>query len=312
MHDLIIKGGTLVDGTGAPARQADVAVDDGRITEVGQVQGGATRTIDADGVLVTPGWVDIHTHYDGQATWDPELAPSSWHGVTTLVMGNCGVGFAPGPARPPRLAHRPDGGRRGHPRHGAGRGDRVGMGDLPRVSRRAGAAALDGRRRHPGPPRRGAGLRHGRARRQERSRPPPRTSTAMRAIVLEALRAGALGLLDLAHHRAPGHRRRGGAGHLCRGGRALRHRCGAGRGQHRRVRAGAPRLGRRACSSDAWLEVDWMRRLSAAIERPVSYRAAPGGRRARSVAQAAGRLARGVRRGRPCSSPRSRGARPGS
>jgi len=95
MHDLIITGGTLVDGTGAAARQADVAVDEGRITEVGAVTGGATRTIDADGLLVTPGWVDIHTHYDGQATWDPELAPSSWHGVTTVVMGNCGVGFAP-------------------------------------------------------------------------------------------------------------------------------------------------------------------------------------------------------------------------
>jgi N-acyl-D-amino-acid deacylase len=67
----------------------------GRITDVGQTHGGATRTIDADGLLVTPGWVDVHTHYDGQVTWDPELAPSSWHGVTTLVMGNCGVGFAP-------------------------------------------------------------------------------------------------------------------------------------------------------------------------------------------------------------------------
>ena len=71
MHDLIIKGGTLVDGTGAEARPADVAVDDGRITDVGQIQGGATRIINADGMLVTPGWVDVHTHYDGQATWDP-------------------------------------------------------------------------------------------------------------------------------------------------------------------------------------------------------------------------------------------------
>ena len=100
VHDLIITGGTLVDGTGAAARAADVAVDSGRITEVGTVQGGATRTIEADGLLVTPGWVDVHTHYDGQVTWDSELAPSSWHGVTTLVMGNCGVGFAP--AQPDR------------------------------------------------------------------------------------------------------------------------------------------------------------------------------------------------------------------
>ena len=85
MHDLIIKGGTLVDGTGAAARTADVAVDAGRITDVGQVEGGASRTLDAEGLLVTPGWVDVHTHYDGQVTWDTELAPSSWHGVTTLV-----------------------------------------------------------------------------------------------------------------------------------------------------------------------------------------------------------------------------------
>ncbi len=96
MHDLIVRGGTLVDGTGAAPRQADVAVDDGRITEVGDLSGcAARRTVDADGLLVTPGFVDIHTHYDGQVTWDPLLTPSSWHGVTTVVMGNCGVGFAP-------------------------------------------------------------------------------------------------------------------------------------------------------------------------------------------------------------------------
>jgi N-acyl-D-aspartate/D-glutamate deacylase len=95
MHDLIIKGGTVVDGTGEPSRTADVAVTDGIITDVGAVDGPAHRTIDADGLLVTPGFVDIHTHYDGQVTWDPMLTPSCWHGVTTLVMGNCGVGFAP-------------------------------------------------------------------------------------------------------------------------------------------------------------------------------------------------------------------------
>ena len=95
MHDLVIRGGTVVDGTGSDARAADVAVDDGRVTEVGVVDGGARRTVGAAGLLVTPGWVDIHTHYDGQVTWDEVLAPSSWHGVTTVVMGNCGVGFAP-------------------------------------------------------------------------------------------------------------------------------------------------------------------------------------------------------------------------
>jgi len=94
-HDLVIRGGTVHDGTGADGRPADVAISDGVITEVGEVAGTGSREVDADGALVTPGIVDIHTHYDGQATWDDHLAPSAWHGVTTVVMGNCGVGFAP-------------------------------------------------------------------------------------------------------------------------------------------------------------------------------------------------------------------------
>jgi N-acyl-D-amino-acid deacylase len=95
MHDLVVRGGTVVDGTGGRARTADVAVTGGTVTEVGRVDGPAHRRIDADGALVTPGFVDVHTHYDGQATWDELLSPSCWHGVTTVVMGNCGVGFAP-------------------------------------------------------------------------------------------------------------------------------------------------------------------------------------------------------------------------
>jgi len=94
-HDLIIRGGTVLDGSGDPARTADVAVTDGIVTEVGRVDGSATQELDADGLLVTPGLVDIHVHYDGQATWDNRLIPSAWHGVTTVVAGNCGVGFAP-------------------------------------------------------------------------------------------------------------------------------------------------------------------------------------------------------------------------
>jgi N-acyl-D-aspartate/D-glutamate deacylase len=94
-HDLVVRGGTVIDGTGSDPRTADVAVRDGVITEVGRVEGTATRTIDADGLVVIPGMVDIHAHYDGQATWDDRLIPSSWHGVTTVVAGNCGVGFAP-------------------------------------------------------------------------------------------------------------------------------------------------------------------------------------------------------------------------
>ena len=95
MDDLHIRNGYVVDGTGAPGRVADIAVRDGVVTAVGDVDGTARRTVDADGALVTPGFVDIHTHFDGQVCWDKQVTPSSWHGVTTVVMGNCGVGFAP-------------------------------------------------------------------------------------------------------------------------------------------------------------------------------------------------------------------------
>ena len=95
MHDLVIRGGTVVDGMGAPRFVADVAVDGGIVSAVGQISAQGREEIDATGKIVAPGFVDIHTHYDGQATWDSEMAPSSWHGVTTVVMGNCGVGFAP-------------------------------------------------------------------------------------------------------------------------------------------------------------------------------------------------------------------------
>jgi N-acyl-D-aspartate/D-glutamate deacylase len=94
-YDLIIRNGTIVDGTGAPRFTGDIGIKDGLIAAVGTVHGDAAQEIDAGGKVVAPGWVDVHTHYDGQATWDQEMAPSSWHGVTTVVMGNCGVGFAP-------------------------------------------------------------------------------------------------------------------------------------------------------------------------------------------------------------------------
>jgi N-acyl-D-amino-acid deacylase len=95
VRDLVVRGGLVVDGTGGPPRHADVAVEGGIIVEVGADVGRGHREIDADGLMVTPGFVDLHTHYDGQATWDPVLAPSAHHGVTTVLMGNCGVGFAP-------------------------------------------------------------------------------------------------------------------------------------------------------------------------------------------------------------------------
>jgi len=93
--DLLIKNGTLVDGTGAPARRADVAIAGGKIVEIGKLNGGAARVIDADGLAVAPGFIDPHTHYDAQICWDGAVTPSSWHGVTSVVMGNCGVGIAP-------------------------------------------------------------------------------------------------------------------------------------------------------------------------------------------------------------------------
>src|SRR3546814_15243134 len=104
MYDLVIRGGTVVDGSGGTPFVADVAIDGDRIVAVGESLGAGAKEIDAGGKIVTPGFVDVHTHYDGQATWDAEMAPSSWHGVPTVGMGHCGVGFAP--AKPDRH-HRP-------------------------------------------------------------------------------------------------------------------------------------------------------------------------------------------------------------
>ena len=95
MHDLVIRNGTIVDGTGEAPYQGDIAIDDGKISAIGRIEAEGRETVDATGQIVTPGFVDIHTHFDGQITWDPLLTPSCWHGVTTVVMGNCGVGFAP-------------------------------------------------------------------------------------------------------------------------------------------------------------------------------------------------------------------------
>ena len=95
MHDLVIRNATVIDGTGRPSAKRDLAVNGEHIAELSERASKGRREIDADGLTVFPGWVDVHTHYDGQATWDPYMTPSSWHGVTTTVFGNCGVGFAP-------------------------------------------------------------------------------------------------------------------------------------------------------------------------------------------------------------------------
>ena len=112
MYDMVIRNGTVIDGSGSPGRVSDVGIKAGCIVAVGQDIGPAEKEVDATGLLVTPGWVDVHTHYDGQVSWDPMLSPSSWNGVTTVVMGNCGVGFAPVVPWQGRLSHSTNG-RRG-------------------------------------------------------------------------------------------------------------------------------------------------------------------------------------------------------
>ena len=251
------------------ARPADVAVDSGRITEVGLVQGGAERIIEADGLLVTPGWVDVHTHYDGQVTWDSELAPSSWHGVTTLVMGNCGVGFAPA---------QPD-------RHEWLIGLMEGVEDIPGTALAEGIEwewetfpeYLDALEQRCWTVDVGTQVPHAAVRAYVMGERGARNESAtaediqaMRAIVLEAIRAGALGFST---SRTMGHRAID--GELVPGtfaaedelfgiGSALGE-AGAG------VFELAPLGSAGEMLEDAWQEVDWMRRLSAAIDRPVSY-----------------------------------------
>ena len=95
MYDLVIRNATIVDGTGKPAFSGDLAVTNGKIVAVGEAKEAGNREIDAQGKLLTPGWVDVHSHMDGQATWDPLCSPAANHGITTLIMGNCGIGFAP-------------------------------------------------------------------------------------------------------------------------------------------------------------------------------------------------------------------------
>jgi N-acyl-D-aspartate/D-glutamate deacylase len=270
MHDLVIRGGTVVDGTGAAARTADVTVDRGRITGVGSfADEPATRTVDADGLLVTPGWVDIHTHYDGQATWDEVLAPSSWHGVTTVVTGNCGVGFAPA---------RPD-------RHEWLIGLMEGVEDIPGTALAEGMQwewetfpeYLDALGQRKWTMDVGTQIAHGAVRsyvmgeRGARNEPAtPEDIEAMKQVVKEAIAAGALGFSTsrtVAHLAIDGEPVPGtyaAEDELFGIGSALGE---LGSGVFELAPAGA--AGEDIINPRK--EVDWMRRLSSAIRRPVTF-----------------------------------------
>jgi len=270
MTDLIIRNGRLVDGTGSPARQADVAVTDGRISGVGDLGDvSAHRVIDADGRLVTPGWVDIHTHYDGQATWDDVLAPTAWHGVTTTVMGNCGVGFAPAsPDRRDWLI-----------------GLMEGVEDIPGTALAEGIdwswetfpEYLDALDRRSWTMDVGTQIAHGAVRayvmgeRGARNEPAtPEDIGAMTAIVRDAIQAGALGFSTsrtIAHTAIDGEPVPGtfaAEDELFGIGSALGE-LGTG------VFELAPQGAAGEDIVGPTREVDWMRRLSAAIGRPVTF-----------------------------------------
>jgi N-acyl-D-aspartate/D-glutamate deacylase len=269
MHDLILSGGTLVDGSGNAKREADVAIDGDRIAAVGQGLGPARRTLDARGKLVTPGIVDIHTHYDGQATWDALLTPSCWHGVTTIVMGNCGVGFAP---------VRPGGeqfliglmeGVEDIPGTALAAGMRWGWESFPQY--------LDALDRIPHALDVGTQVAHGPVRAyvmgERGARNEPATAAdieKMAAIVRQAIEAGALGFSTsrtIVHRAVDGEPVPGtfaAEDELFGIGRVLGE---LGRGLFELAPAGA--MGEDLAAPEK--EVAWMRRLSAEIQRPVSF-----------------------------------------
>ena len=273
MHDLVVTGATLVDGTGSEPRPADIGVEGGRITEVTEAGVLATtnarRTIDAEGLLVTPGFVDVHTHFDGQITWDPQLTPSCWHGVTTVVMGNCGVGFAP--VRPEK--------------HEWLIGLMEGVEDIPGAALSEGIQwgwesypeYLDALDQLPKSLDVGSQIPHGAVRAyvmgDRGAHNEPATTediAAMAAIVREAIEAGALGVSTsrtIAHMAIDGEPVPGtfaAEDELFGIGRAL---ADAGSGIFELAPAGA--LGEDLAAPDR--EMDWMRRLSAAIGRPVTF-----------------------------------------
>jgi N-acyl-D-aspartate/D-glutamate deacylase len=269
MHDLVIRAGTVVDGTGALGRTADVAISDGVVTAVGRVDGPARREIDADGALVTPGFVDVHTHYDGQATWDPLLTPSCWHGVTTVVMGNCGVGFAPvAPDRREWLIGLMEG-VEDIPGAALSDGIRWGWESFPEY--------LDAIAARPHVVDIGAQVPHGAVRGYvmgdrgaANEAATPADIEAMAAVVRDGIRAGALGFSTsrtLAHRAIDGEPVPGtfaAEDELFGIGAVLGE---LGTGVFELAPAGV--LGEDLAAPER--EVDWMRRLSRAVGRPVTY-----------------------------------------
>ena len=206
-HDLVIRNGVVVDGTGGARFAADVAVDGRKITQVGVVDGTGHREIDAEGQIVSPGWVDIHTHYDGQATWDRDLAPSSTHGVTSIVMGNCGVGFAP--ARPDKhdwLISLLEG-VEDIPGTALTEGMKWGWEIVPRVSRRARRHVMDTRRWYSDSSCRAANLCHGRRWCRQHGCSHPRPDRSHVAAVRAGHSCRRAWIHDLAHLGAPHQRR---------------------------------------------------------------------------------------------------------
>jgi len=270
MHDLVVRGGTVVDGTGGPPRTADVAVDDGRISAVGSLAGAAARrTLDADGLLVTPGVVDVHTHYDGQVTWDPFLTPSAWHGVTTVVMGNCGVGFAPvRPGSEAWLVQLMEG-VEDIPGTALSEGITWGWETFPQY--------LDAVERLPHTVDVGTQVPHGAVRAYvmgergaRNDAATPEDIAAMAQLVEEGIRAGALGFSTsrtIVHRAIDGEPVPGTVAaedELFGIGRVLAR---LGRGVFELAPAGA--MGEDLAAPER--EVAWMRRLSAEIHRPVSF-----------------------------------------
>jgi N-acyl-D-aspartate/D-glutamate deacylase len=269
MYDLVVRGGTVVDGTGAEPFVGDVAIQDGTIAEVGSISESGREEIDATGKIVTPGFVDIHTHYDGQATWDSVLTPTAWHGVTTLVMGNCGVGFAP-------VA--PD-------KHDFLIGLMEGVEDIPGTALHAGIdwdwetfpEYLDALEKRQYTMDIGTQVPHGAVRvyvmgeRGAKNEPAtPDDIVKQAAIVKEAIQAGALGfsMSRTIVHRAvdgevvPG--THGAEDEIFGIGRTLGE---LGEGIVELAPAGIQ--GEDMSAPDK--EIDWMRRLSAEIQRPVSF-----------------------------------------